>query len=135
MIPLLELGLKLLERVVPDPKARVAAQLEMMRMQQAGELQELDASLKLSLGQLDVNKTEAASSSLFVAGWRPFSGWLCGVGLAYQFLVHPLLCWLSTMKGWPVPPRLDMDTLMTVLMGMLGLAGFRTSEKFKGVAR
>ncbi len=132
---LLTIGLGLLERFLPDPKAKAEAQLELVRMQNAGELAELEAGLKLAQGQMDVNKTEAASNSMFVAGWRPYVGWVCATGLGYQFVVHPLLCWLSLAQGWPVPPRLDMDTLLTILTGMLGLAGLRTGEKFKGVAR
>jgi hypothetical protein len=131
----LTLVLPFLEKIIPDPKARAAAQAEALRLQQAGQMAELDASVKLAVGQMDVNKTEAANSSMFVAGWRPWIGWVCGTALGYQFLLHPLLCWLSLAQGWPVPPRLDMDTLLTLLTGMLGLAGLRTGEKFKGVAR
>ncbi len=132
---LLTVGLQLLERFLPDPKAKAAAQLELVRMQQAGELAEMEATLKVVQGQLEVNKTEAANPSSFVSGWRPLVGYVCALGLGYQFVVHPLLCWLSLAQGWPVPPRLDMDTLLTILTGMLGLAGLRTGEKFKGVAR
>ncbi len=131
----LTLVLPFLEKIIPDPKARAAAQAEALRLQQAGQMAELDASVKLAVGQMDVNKAEAASTSLFVSGWRPLVGYVCAAGLAYQFVLHPLLCWFAAWKGVPVPPRLDMDTLLTILTGMLGLAGMRTSEKFKGVAR
>lgn len=131
----LTLVLPFLEKIIPDPKARAAAQQEVLRLQQEGELHVMDNALKAAQGQLDVNKQEAASASTFVSGWRPYIGWVCGTALGYQFLVHPLLCWLSAAQGWPVPPRLDIDTLLTLLTGMLGLAGLRTGEKFKGVAR
>ena len=84
------------------------------------------------LAQLEVNKTEAAHSSLFVSGWRPFVGWVCGSALAFNFLILPLL--LVFGLGASVPP-LDLTTMMPVLMGMLGLGGLRSFEKMKGVAR
>jgi hypothetical protein len=84
--------------------------------------------------QADVNKVEAASSSLFVAGWRPFIGWVCGSGLAYQFVLCPLLSWGAALAKHPVAcPSLDMGTLLTLLLGMLGLGGMRTVEKINGI--
>lgn len=125
----------ILDKIIPDPKAKAAAQLEILKLQQEGEFREADNALKAAQGQLEVNKVEAASGSGFVAGWRPLVGYVCAVGLAYQFVLHPLLCWFAAWKGVPIPPRLDMDTLITILTGMLGLAGLRTGEKMKGVAR
>ena len=94
-------------------------------------------------GQVDINKIEAAHSSLFVAGWRPSIGWVCVISLAYQFVLYPLLLW-----GWgafqaagripatlSAPPLLDVEALMVLVTAMLGIAGARTWEKFKGVAR
>lgn len=125
----------IIDRLVPDPKAKQNAQAELIRMQHAGELAELEARLKVTLGQLDVNKAEALHKSMFVAGWRPWIGWVCGTGFAFQFVVRPLLCWLSGAQGWPMPPELDMGDLLTVLAGMLGLGAMRTTEKIKGVTR
>lgn len=83
--------------------------------------------------QLDVNKVEAGSASVFVAGWRPFIGWVCGVGLACQFVIGPLFTWAATLAKHPIPfPTLDLGTLMTLLLGMLGLGGMRTYEKVQG---
>ena len=82
------------------------------------------------LAQLDVNKTEAAHKSLFVSGWRPFIGWVCGVSMGFNFIGLPLLTAFDVV----VSP-LDLATMMPVLMGMLGLGGLRTFEKTKGVAR
>lgn len=127
---LLDLGGKVIDRVWPDPAQRAQAQLELFKLQQSGELQQI-------AGQLEVNKTEAASASVFVAGWRPFIGWVCGVALAYQFVLRPLLAFGFMAAGRPLPgemPGLD-STLWELLFGMLGLGTLRTAEKFKGVAR
>ena len=84
--------------------------------------------------QADVNKTEAANPNLFVAGWRPFIGWVCGTGLLVQFLVNPLFTWAAALYGRPVAfPALDLGTLVTLLFGMLGLGAMRTVEKVNGV--
>jgi hypothetical protein len=84
--------------------------------------------------QTEINKIEAQHRSIFVAGWRPFIGWVCGVALAYNFVLRDLLAWviLNTKASVTLPPALQMDHLMTVLLGMLGLGGLRTWEKFKG---
>ena len=82
------------------------------------------------IAQLEVNKAEAAHKSLFVAGWRPFIGWVCGVSIGFNFLAVPLLM----AVGLTIAP-LDLATMMPVLMGMLGLGGMRTFEKVKKVAR
>jgi hypothetical protein len=81
--------------------------------------------------QLEVNKTEAASANIFVAGWRPFIGWTCGLALFYNYLVRPLVNGLSALEL----PVLDMTELYPLILGMLGIAGMRTAEKFRGVAR
>lgn len=100
------------------------------------ERAQLAAAVSIVQGQLEVNKAEASNPSVFVSGARPFIMWICGVGLAMQFLVSPLLQWGAAMFGKVVVlPPLDMGTLLTLLLGMLGLGGMRTFEKFKGVAR
>lgn len=93
--------------------------------------------ISLSLGQIEVNKVEAASQSLFVAGWRPFIGWVCGVGLAYTFILSPFIRFIAiiAMDAPPEFPKLDTSDLNTILLGMLGLGGLRTFEKVKGVSR
>jgi len=85
-------------------------------------------------GQLDINKAEAANPSIFVAGWRPFVGWVCGVGFAVNALA-PLLEWLAALVGHPVKfPAFDTSVEMTLLTGMLGLGGMRSFDKVNGVA-
>ena len=89
-----------------------------------------------NLAQLEVNKIEATHKSIFVAGWRPFVGWVCGVSLAYHFILSPLLQFGIALAGIEQElPEFEFGQLSTVLMGMLGLGGLRTFEKMKGVAR
>ena len=85
-------------------------------------------ALELIKVQNEVNKIEAQHRSIFVAGWRPFIGWVCGLALLYNFILRDLIAWLSPSV---MPPALQMDHLLTVLMGMLGLGGLRTYEKLK----
>lgn len=126
---------KILDKIIPDPQAKAQAQLELLRLQQAGEFKELDNQLQRDLSQIDVNKAEAANASLLVSGWRPAIGWICGAGLCVQFLVAPLFTWAAALAGHPVVfPQLDMGMLLTLLGGMLGLGSLRTLEKVKGVA-
>jgi hypothetical protein len=89
---------------------------------------ELDPNELLSI-QTKINEIEAQHRTVFVAGWRPFIGWVCGVALAYNFVIRDLLIWAINPE--PVPPALQMEHLMTVLLGMLGLGGLRTYEKLK----
>lgn len=133
---LIEAGLKVLDKVIPDPQAKAAAQLELMRLQQAGEFKDIETDLQLAQMQADVNKVEAASADPFTSRWRPFIGWVCGTALAYQFLLAPILTWVAAMNNHPeiIAPELDMGDLLTLLLGMLGLGGLRTAEKIKGVA-
>ena len=126
---------KLLDKIIPDPQAKAAAQIELLKLQQAGEFKELDAQLQRDLGQLEVNKAEAASGNAFAASWRPLCGYVCVLGLSYQFLIQPLLAWGSGIWAVPLPPNLDLGDLLTLLGGMLGLGSLRTAEKFRGVAR
>lgn len=89
---------------------------------------EIDPQQLIQL-QSEINKVEAQHRNIFVAGWRPFIGWVCGVALAYNFVLRDLLIWFLGQDQ--VPPALQMEHLMTVLIGMLGLGGMRTFEKLK----
>ena len=80
------------------------------------------------LAQVELNKIGAAHRSIFVAGWRPFIGWICGLGLAFAFLINPLIQWWAGIEG----PELPLDIMMELIIGMLGLAGLRTVEKMTG---
>ena len=89
---------------------------------------ELDPNELISI-QTKINEIEAGHRTVFVAGWRPFIGWVCGVALAYNFIIRDLFIW--ALDPQDVPPALQMEHLMTVLLGMLGLGGLRTFEKVK----
>ena len=125
----------ILDKIIPDPQAAAEAKLKALDMAQRGELAELDKDLRLALAQTDINKAEA-STDVFRGGWRPFCGWICGAGLAYTFLLRPLLPWVAQVFGLNVPPlpSIDSDALMALLFGMLGLGGLRTFERVKGKA-
>ena len=125
--PLFELGKGIIDRLFPDPAKKAEAELELLKMTQAGDLQVI-------LAQLQINAKEAENPSVFVSGGRPFIMWICGIGFMYATLLQPLFTWLSSIKGWPVPPQIDTDVLMYALGGLLGLGGFRSVEKIKGVA-
>ena len=113
---------KVLDKIIPDKGAREAAHAALEAASQKGELD-------LLLGQLEVNKVQAAHKSLFVAGARAFIMWVCGFALLYSTLIHPIL------DIWLEMPIVDVSLLMPVLMGLLGLGGMRTLEKTKGVSR
>lgn len=125
--------------LVTTDKERLSAELELRRL--GVEEDKLEADLVR--GQLQVNQAEATSSSLFVAGWRPAIGWIGAAALGYQFLLYPLLVWVwSLLQARGVvpgdlqpPPMLDTSALWVVLSGMLGIAGLRSVEKVKRVAR
>lgn len=120
----------LLGKFVPDQteKLKLAHEIATLTEKQAHAI---------ALAQIEVNKVEAASSSLFKSGWRPAIGWVCGFAFAYHFVLQPLLVFILTYAGHPVPdlPEFDMASLMTVLGGLLGLGGLRTFEKYKGVTK
>jgi hypothetical protein len=122
--------LSLLDKVIPDAgeRAKLAHEIATLAERQAHEI---------AIAQIEVNKAEAGSSSIFKGGWRPFIGWTCGTAFAYHFVLQPLLIFILVSAGQPVPelPAFDMGALMTVLGGMLGLGGLRTFEKFKGVTK
>jgi hypothetical protein len=124
-----------IDRAFPDPAQRDAAKLKLLELQQSGEMAQLAADTELAKAQAAINQTEAANPNLFVSGWRPFVGWVCGLGLAYAFLIKPIASPLI-QKWCGVPMEaLDISTLLTLLFGMLGLGGLRTFEKMNGVAR
>ena len=120
----------LLDKFIPDAdeKAKIAHELATMGEKHAQQL---------ALAQIEVNKAEAASGSIFKGGWRPFIGWVCGVAFAYHFVLQPIILFTVTAYGLEIPalPEFDMTSLMTVLGGMLGIGGLRTYEKQKGLTK
>lgn len=121
-------GLKMIEKLVdriPDPAAKERASLEM-------QADLLKYAAEQSQAQIEVNKAEASHASIFVAGWRPFIGWMGGVSLCYAFLIQPILSWLLALLGvtttLPEPNTADMMALVTA---MLGVTAARSFDKWK----
>ena len=120
----------LLDKFIPDAdeKARIAHELATMSEKHAQAL---------ALSQIEVNKAEAASGSLFKGGWRPAVGWVCAIAFAYHFIIKDLIVFGCAVAGVDMPelPEFDMGTLLTVLGGMLGIGGLRSYEKTKGLTK
>lgn len=113
--------------MIPDPEARAKAKRELTLELVRIESKEREA-------QVELNKVEAGHSSIFVAGWRPFIGWVGGVALAWTFLVHPMISWVATVAGYEGTfPTLDSsEQLMTLVLAMLGIGTMRTADKYFG---
>ena len=132
--PILEIGKGIINRLFPDPAQAAAAQLELLKMQQNGELAQLASETDLAKLQLQVNVEEAKSTNWFVAGWRPFVGWTCGAGLVYVAVLEPLARFAAKVAfGYSGEfPSISTDITLQVLLGMLGLGAMRSVEKIKG---
>lgn len=130
MIPVLsiiEIGAKLLDKIIPDKDAREKAQAELLKAAQ-------DQDFQLALAQIKVNEEEAKSDNIFKSGWRPAIGWICVFGLAYNFVIYNILLWFINIYQLNVtPPALMSDILMELVFALLGLGSLRTFEKIKGV--
>ena len=120
----------LLDKFIPDAdtKNKLAHEISTMAERHAQEL---------AKGQLEINKVEAQHRSMFVAGWRPFLGWCLSFALAWHFIFAPFIIFVCAFAGMDIPdlPFFDMESLMTVLLGMLGLGGLRSFEKAKGLTK
>jgi len=126
---IIEAGKLILDRLIPDKAAaeKAKGELELLAAQQ---------EFQLALGQLQINIEEAKHPSIFVAGWRPAIGWICAAGLFYQFVGYNLLTWSLVLAESPVrPPALETEGLIGLVMALLGVAGLRSWDKAKGVAR
>jgi hypothetical protein len=119
----------LIDRLIPDRAAAEKAKAEM-------EQQLVSAANQAALAQVEVNKIEAAHSSVFVAGWRPSIGWVCAAGLAWAFVLAPIASWALVVLGIKAElPAIHTDYLLELVLAMLGIGGLRTFEKLRGVAR
>jgi len=86
--------------------------------------------------QAEINRVEAAHRSVFVAGWRPFIGWVCGLGFLWAFIGHPLMAWAVALTAADIaPPAIPTDAMMELVLALLGLGGLRTFEKLRGRAK
>lgn len=132
---ILDIGGKVIDRLWPDPTQRDAAKLELMKMQQSGELAQLAADTDLAKAQIAVNQAEATNSNVFVSGWRPWIGWICGFSYAYHFIFEPFLTFsfVCFFGHPPLLPSLDIGELGLVMATMLGMSGMRSWEKKKGI--
>ena len=109
---------------------------ERARAKESLERELVDAANSVMLAQTEINKAEAAHKSIFVAGWRPFIGWVCGVGIAWSMVVQPVAQWAMIAWGDGTElPTIDTSYLMELVTARLGMSGLRTFEKMKGVAR
>ena len=124
---LLPLAKPLIDKLVD----RIPNKNERARAAEEFETELLNAVTQASFQQGEINKIEAAHPSRFVAGWRPFIGWVCGWSILWSFLVQPVLIWM----GFGELPELQTDQLFQLVLAMLGMGGLRTFEKLKGVNR
>lgn len=126
---LLDIGGKVIDRLWPDPVQAANAKLELAKLQASGELQ-------IIAGQLAINQEEAKSASVFVSGWRPFIGWVCGAACAWNWIFLKIALFGAALYGKQLNlSTADVSEMMPVLLGMLGLGGLRTFEKLNGVDR
>lgn len=116
---------KILDKFIPDKDLKEKLEHEIKL-----EIQ------KANIAQIEVNKAEAAHRTVFVAGWRPFIGWTCALALSYHFILQPIIVFTMSVNGLAYDlPEFDMGSLMTIILGMLGLGGMRSFEKFKGLTK
>lgn len=128
---------KIADKIWPDPAAKAAGLLELEKLKQTGELARLASDTDLAKGQLSINQVEASHANIFVSGWRPFIGWGCGFGLIYAAIIEPLARFVAAVcVGYTGEfPVIDTTITLQVLLGMLGLGGMRSFEKYKGVTK
>ena len=126
---------KVIDKIFPNKDEAEKAKLAMFQLQQQGEMQQIQNEFQLNVEQIKVNAVEAASGSKFVAGWRPFIGWICGFSLAYNYIVFPLYAYTAKLisASAPAMPSLDNGELISLLLAILGIGAMRTYEKYNKV--
>jgi hypothetical protein len=122
-----------IDKIWPDKTEAEKIKLQILQLEQAGQFKEMDIEFNLLLEQIKTNAVEAASTSLFVSGWRPAVGWVCVCGFLYTFAIQPLCSWVALIWKFAVPPVIDTSLLAQLLVGMLGMAGIRSWDKFKNI--
>lgn len=131
---LLAISQAVIQQVWPDSNNQAEAQLKLEQLQQSADFQELERQLEIVLTPKLSNGKITQPPAYWREGWRPFIGWICGLGLLYQFLIIPVVNGIFSYYAHVTPmPTLDSETLMTLLTGMLGFGGLRTFEKTKGM--
>lgn len=128
--------MSIINKLIPDKEKQAEIQMELVRLQSQKDFKEIDAALQQMQMQADINKIEAAHANVWVAGWRPFIGWVCGAGLALQFILFPMVFWIGQLMNIAIiMPQLPFEMIMTMLGGMLGIGTMHTYEKVKGVVK
>ncbi len=128
---------ELLDKIIPNPEEREKAKIELIKSEREADIEELRLALSADHMQTEINKEEAKNPNIFVSGWRPFIGWVCGIAFSYHFVLQPILAFIiaNLNDGKVSLPNFDMNELSTVLMGILGLGGLRTLEKIKNISK
>lgn len=132
---LLDIGRTALDKFVANPQAKAEALFKLQELAAKQDSEQLQAEVQRIMGQIEINKIEAASEDKFTKRPRPFIMWVCGISLAYSFLIEPFMRFIAQVVfHYSGPfPVLQMGELTTILMGLLGLGVMRTVEKVKGV--
>lgn len=126
----LDLGTTLINKIWPDPAKQAEEARKLVELYQKGDLAAMQAQVTLLTGQLSINAKEAEHPSVFVAGWRPFVGWVGGFSLAYAGILEPLMRFIATMLEFTGEfPVIDTSMTIQILMGMLGLGAMRSFDK------
>lgn len=136
-------GTKIIQEMITDKDKALQAEVELRKLATAAELKILEMSHEEKLAQVEINKEAVKSNDAYVRRARPTILWICGAGMGYSFIIHPLFEWAMTIVGiWypvaltvPIPPNLSMTEMLPILLGMLGLSGYRSYERVKGVAK
>ncbi|MFB9123283.1 hypothetical protein E2553_00295 [Paraburkholderia dipogonis] len=116
-----------IDRIWPDPTQAAAAKLQLLQLQQTGELAQIT-------GQMQINQSEAQSTDP-LQHWRGGMGWVCVSGYAWNFVLQPLTNAVAQIMGHPLNlPPMDLSELSTLTLGMLGLGGLHVAERIKGAA-
>ena len=132
----LNLGGSIIDKIWPDKNEAEKAKVQLASLAMQGQLEDLKAQTQLLVSQMAINQEEAKSNSVFVAGWRPFIGWVCGSAMAYYYILQPFLVWVFDVFNIQTGmPKLDTGDLMMILMGMLGLGAFRSYDKTQEIKK
>ena len=126
---ILDIGKTIIERIWPDATEQVKAQIELVKLQQAGAFKELETSLEADKLQAAINLADAQSGVWWQAGWRPFIGWVCGFSLVWNYILRDIWLWIASMNSWVLPPKLDIGDLIAILIAMLGIGTMRSIDK------
>lgn len=131
----IELGTSVINKIWPDPIKQAEEVRKLQELAQNGKIEELNAEVKLLLGQMKINEESAKHKSVFVAGARPFIIWVGGFSMAWSGVVHPLLVWLTVVFYPEVtpPPLIESGALTAIVTGLLGIGGMRSFDKSRGV--